>query len=70
MRKTTPSRSPRPPRADGFVVGRARFASISAVEGIALSPDMRAALERFDREGLSTEERRRRILAGLTAPAR
>ena len=58
MRKVTPSR----PRPGGFVLGRDRFARISAVEGIALSDDMRATLDRFDREGLTAEERRRAIL--------
>ena len=42
---------------------RERFARISAVEGIALTDEMRATLERFDREGLSADERRRAILA-------
>jgi hypothetical protein len=50
-------------RAQDFVLGRDRFARISAVEGIALTDDMRATLERFDREGLSAAERRRAILA-------
>lgn len=46
----------------GFVLGRDHFARISAVEGIVLSEEMRATLDRFDREGLSAEERRRAIL--------
>ena len=53
---------PSPPSRD-FVLGRERFARISAVEGIALTDEMRATLERFNREGLSAEERRRAILA-------
>ena len=62
MPSAAPSR-PRPrPRAQGFTLGRDRFARISAVEGIALTPDMRALFERFDREGLSADERRRAIL--------
>jgi hypothetical protein len=48
-------------RPGGFVVGRDRFAKISAVEGVELTPDMRAALEKFDREGLSHADRRRAI---------
>jgi hypothetical protein len=52
-----------------FVLGRERFARISAVEGIALTTEMRATLERFDREGLSAAERRRAILARF-APRR
>ena len=51
------------PPSRGFVLGRERFARISAVEGIALTDEMRATLERFDREGLSADERRRAILA-------
>lgn len=47
------------------MLGRERFARISAVEGVALTDEMRATLERFDREGLSAEERRRAILAAL-----
>ena len=57
------SRSRPSPPSRGFVLGRERFARISAVEGIALTDDMRATLERFDREGLSADERRRAILA-------
>jgi hypothetical protein len=45
------------------VLGRDRFARISAVEGVALTPEMRAALERFDRDGLSAAERRSAIQA-------
>ncbi len=70
MRKSNPARPHRPSlsRPGGFTLGRDRFAQISAVEGIALTPEMRAALDRFDREGLSAEERRRAIL-GRFAPA-
>ena len=57
------SRSRPSPPSRGFVLGRERFARISAVEGIALTDEMRATLERFDREGLSADERRRAILA-------
>ena len=56
--------APSPP-SRGFVLGRERFARISAVEGIALTDEMRATLERFDREGLSADERRRAILRAL-----
>lgn len=64
MRKTTATRrdSPNRPRSAGFVLGRKRFAQISAVESIALTDEMRATLDSFDREGLSAEERRRAIL--------
>jgi hypothetical protein len=40
------------------VLGRERFARISAVEGIALTDEMRATLDKFDRRGLSAEQRR------------
>ncbi len=60
MPRTRPRPSPSPP-SRGFVLGRERFARISAVEGVALTDEMRATLERFDREGLSAEERRRAI---------
>jgi hypothetical protein len=61
------NQSPRPRRSDpsvssNFVLGRARFARICAVEGIVLTHEMRATLDRFDREGLSAEERRLAIL--------
>jgi hypothetical protein len=41
------------PTSAGFVLGRERFARISAVKGVVLTPAMRADLERFDREGQS-----------------
>jgi hypothetical protein len=68
MSKTTPARPHRgtPRSTTIFVVGRDRFAHISAVEGIELDDEMRAAFEQFDREGLSPEERRRAILHRFT----
>jgi hypothetical protein len=47
---------------DGFVVGRAKFAKISAVEGIKLTPSMNKRAAEFDRAGLSPEERRLAII--------
>ncbi|WP_157195859.1 hypothetical protein [Bradyrhizobium sp. YR681] len=44
------------------VIGRARFAKISAVEGIVPSTAMKARVARFDRQGLSAAERRREII--------
>ncbi|MGA3064867.1 MAG: hypothetical protein ABSD90_16920 [Methylocystis sp.] len=55
-------------RGGGVTLGRDRFAQISAVEGIALTQEMRATLDHFDREGLSAEERRRAIVRRF-APA-
>jgi hypothetical protein len=56
-------------RPGGFVVGRHRFAKISAVEGVELTSHMRAALDKFDREGLSHADRRRAIVSRF-APKR
>ena len=38
-------------RAATFTLGRARFAQISAVEGVVLTPEMREMMNQFDREG-------------------
>ena len=48
--------------AKPFVLGRTRFECISAVEGLQLSSDMRDTLDRFEREGLSADERRRAVI--------
>lgn len=45
-----------------FVIGRERFAQISAVEGITLSGEMKKRSDRFDREGLSPAQRRKEII--------
>ncbi len=50
-----------PHRCGPFVLGRERFARVSAVEGIALTDEIRATFDRFDHQGLSAEERRRAI---------
>ncbi len=44
------------------VIGRERFAKISAVEGIRPSAAMRKRVAQFDRQGLSAAERRREII--------
>jgi hypothetical protein len=71
MSKSLPPRADRPSRPSlrSFILGRERFARISAVEGIALTDEMRATLEGFDREGLSHAERRRAIVKRF-APSR
>lgn len=46
-----------------FTIGREAFARISAVEGLALSEEMRRDLEAFDRAGTAPEERRRAAIA-------
>jgi hypothetical protein len=47
----------------GVVLGRKRFAKISAVEGIELSPAAKKRAAEFERLGLSPKERVRRIIA-------
>ena len=47
--------------AKRFVLGRARFAKISAIEGIHLTPEMQRDLRHYDKLGLSADERRKRI---------
>jgi hypothetical protein len=46
----------------GHVLGRARFAKISEVEGIRLSASMKRDFAEFDRKGMSAAERRRHII--------
>ena len=45
----------------GYVLGRSRFAKISAIEGIQLTSAMEADFLEFERKGLSAEDRRRAI---------
>jgi hypothetical protein len=49
-------------KVGGFVVGRARFAKISAVEGIELTEVMEKRASEADRKGLTAEEYRRTIV--------
>lgn len=46
----------------GFVIGRAGFAKISAVEGIRLKPAMRKRAAEATSKGLSAEETRNAIM--------
>lgn len=48
--------------AGGWVIGHARFAKISAVEGITLTPGMKSRKSELDRRGASPEERRQAII--------
>jgi hypothetical protein len=48
--------------ADSDVIGRDRFAKISAVEGLKLSDSAKKRAADFDRKGLSPEERIRAII--------
>ncbi|MGE3148624.1 MAG: hypothetical protein AB7K04_06095 [Pseudorhodoplanes sp.] len=45
-----------------FVLGRDRFAKISAVEGLKLTPAMKKRIKEFDDAGLTAAERRREII--------
>lgn len=54
--------SPGHTRRATLTLGRERFAKISAVEGIELTPRMKQRAAEFDRRGLSAEERRRSIV--------
>lgn len=60
---------PEPKVSDDRVIGRDRFAKISAVEGIQLDDEMKRAFEEFDRQGLSPEERRKAIIRRFKHPA-
>jgi len=46
-----------------FTLGRERFAKISAVEGLKLTPEMKRRIAELDRKGLKSEERIRAIVA-------
>ena len=46
----------------GFVIGRASFGKISAVEGIRLTPAMKKRATDAERKGLSAEEYRLTIV--------
>jgi hypothetical protein len=45
-----------------FVIGRERFAQISAVEGIKPTAAMKKRSATFEKQGLSDSERRREII--------
>jgi hypothetical protein len=67
MRKTTAGKKTVTASAKGeFVIGRAKFAKISAVEGIRASSSMKKRAAQFDRKGLSSEERRKAIIRAHT----
>jgi hypothetical protein len=60
-RSTPPKKVSRKQEAE-IVIGAQRFAKISAVEGIALTHEMRTRAAEFDRKGMSADERRRSIM--------
>ena len=53
----------------GFVLGRAAFAKISAVEGVALTRDAQKMFADFDRQNLPADKRRAAIVAKHGAPS-
>ena len=63
MKKRASQPGRRRSATSGVILGRQRFAKISAVEGIELSPAAEQRAAEFDRLGLSPEERVRRIVA-------
>jgi hypothetical protein len=60
--KAKGSKVPRNSKTGEFTIGRDRFAKISAVEGIALTKQMRMRSAEFDKMGMSAEERRSAII--------
>jgi hypothetical protein len=63
MKKRSSQTGRRRSPISGVILGRERFAKISAIEGIELSPAAKRRAAEFDRLGLSPEERIRRIVA-------
>ncbi len=54
------------PYANQLVLGVKRFAQFSAVEGIGLTEEDERLFAQMERDGLSNDEKRARILATLT----
>jgi hypothetical protein len=52
-----------------FVLGQQRFAKISAVEGISLTPAMKKRIKAFDEAGLSASARRKAIINAYRSKA-
>jgi hypothetical protein len=48
---------------EGYTIGHAAFAKISAVEGLHFTEGMKKVLQELDRKGLSPEARRRFLIA-------
>jgi hypothetical protein len=53
-----------------YVLGRASFMAVTAVEGLVLTPAGKARREAADASGLSQEERRRQIREAYSAKAK
>jgi hypothetical protein len=62
MKKRGTTVNTKPSAKDGMIIGRERFAKISAVEGIVLTSSMKKRAADSERRGLSGEERRREIV--------
>lgn len=62
MKKLGPETRRNDKAKSGMVLGRERFAKISAVEGIRLTAGMRKRAVEFDRRGTPAAERRRAIV--------
>jgi hypothetical protein len=62
MKKRGSQPSRRRSATSGVILGDGWFETISAVEGITLSPRAKKRAAEFDRRGLSLEERRRAIV--------
>jgi hypothetical protein len=62
MKKLGTQSGPRQKGSSGIILGQGWFETISAVEGIKLSPRAKKRVADFDRRGLSHEERRRAIV--------
>ncbi len=53
-----------------FVLGRAAMEKISEMEGLFMTPDMRADLDAFEAAGLTSDQRRLFILSKYGTTAR
>jgi len=63
MKRTNAPHKAGKAKGRAMTIGRERFAKISAVEGIRLTPPMSRRVEEFDRQGLSAAARRRAIIS-------
>jgi hypothetical protein len=62
MKRQGAQSGPRQKASGGTILGQGWFETISAIEGIKLSPRAKKRVADFDRLGLSHEERRRAIV--------
>jgi hypothetical protein len=61
MKKAT-GKAAKPRGKKGFIIDAEAWASISAVEGLQLTEEMKRERREFDRLGLTAEERRKFII--------